>query len=344
MSIVLNTSTALLTAIQMAEADRLTTANGISDIDLMENAGRPVAQAILQRWARCPVIVLCGPGSNGGDGFVVARRLAEVNWPVRIALLVPRDQLRGPAAHHAALWRGAVECMAPEALDGAELVVDAIFGAGLSRPLEGVAATTLAAAAASKLPIVAVDVPSGLMGDSGLSLGAVKCVLTVTCFRKKPGHLLLPGRSLCGEVVVADIGTPVSVFGEVNPDTFENDPRLWASALPKLAENDNKYTRGHALLIGGYPATGAARMAARAAARSGAGLTTIAVPELALPIYAASLTSIMVSPLVIAEDLQLLLSDSRYWISDWPWHRVWSGNSCAGAGNLEDGATHCTRR
>ncbi|MFZ6641764.1 NAD(P)H-hydrate dehydratase [Undibacterium sp. TC4M20W] len=312
MSIVLNTSTALLTAIQMAEADRLTTANGISDIDLMENAGRPVAQAILQRWARCPVIVLCGPGSNGGDGFVVARRLAEVNWPVRIALLVPRDQLRGPAAHHAALWRGAVECMAPEALDGAELVVDAIFGAGLSRPLEGVAATTLAAAAASKLPIVAVDVPSGLMGDSGLSLGAVKCVLTVTCFRKKPGHLLLPGRSLCGEVVVADIGTPVSVFGEVNPDTFENDPRLWASALPKLAENDNKYTRGHALLIGGYPATGAARMAARAAARSGAGLTTIAVPELALPIYAASLTSIMVSPLVIAEDLQLLLSDSRY--------------------------------
>jgi NAD(P)H-hydrate epimerase len=312
MSIPLNTSTALLTVLQMAEADRLTVAFGISDIELMENAGRSAEQAIIQRWTPRAVTVLCGPGNNGGDGFVVARRLAEGNWPVRVALLVPQDQLRGSSAHHAALWRGPIECMAPEILDGAELVVDAIFGAGLNRALEGSAATTLASAVSRKLPIVAIDVPSGLMGDSGVSLGAVKSVLTVTCFRKKPGHLLLPGRSLCGEVVVADIGTPVSVFSKIVPDTFENSPQLWTDALPALQENDNKYDRGHALLIGGYPATGAARMAARAAARSGVGLTTVAASELALPIYAATLTSIMVSPLMIDEDLQFLLSDSRY--------------------------------
>jgi NAD(P)H-hydrate epimerase len=308
----LNCSTALLTAVQMAQADRLTVDSGISDTALMENAGRPVALAIMQRWTPRPVLVLCGPGSNGGDGFVAARRLAEADWPVRVALLVPREQLRGAAAHHAALWRGPVEALTPAALAGAELIVDAIFGAGLSRELAGAAAQTLATAAAEKMTIIAVDVPSGLMGDTGANVGAVQCVLTVTCFRKKPGHLLQPGRSLCGELVVADIGTPASVFEEVKPNTFENDPALWADALPLLQPDGNKYTRGHALLWGGWPTTGAARMAARAAARMGAGLTTIAVPEAALPVYAAALTSIMVSPITRPEDLEHLLADSRY--------------------------------
>jgi NAD(P)H-hydrate epimerase len=312
MRITVNTSTALLNAAQMAEVDRLTVAFGISEIALMENAGRPVAQAILQRWAPRPVIVLCGPGSNGGDGFVTARFLAEADWPVRVALLSSRDQLRGAAAHHAALWCGPVESMTAQVLDGAELVIDAVFGAGLSRFLEGAALDTLAAAAARKLSIVAVDVPSGLMGDTGQNFGAVAAVLTVTCFRKKPGHLLLPGRALCGELVVADIGTPVSVFGRVVPDTFENDPNLWADLLPEPRDNDNKYSRGQAMIVGGYPATGAARMAGRAAARTGAGLVTIAVSEVALPIYATALTSIMVSPLPANDNLDRLLADSRY--------------------------------
>lgn len=307
-----NTTMALLTVRQMAEADRLTLASGMSEIELMENAGRPVAHAMLQRWMPRPVIVLCGPGSNGGDGFVVARRLAEADWPVRVALLVPRDQLQGAAAHHAALWRGPIERLTPEVLDGAELVVDAIFGAGLNRALEGAAAATLAAAAARKMMIVAVDVPSGLMGNSGLNFGAVTAVLTVTCCRKKPAHLLLPGRALCGELVVADIGTPESVFEQLSPDTFENAPSLWADSLPEPQDTDNKYSRGHALVIGGYPATGAARLASRAAARTGAGLVTIAVPETALPVYAATLTSIMVSTLTEPEDLGQLLSDRRY--------------------------------
>jgi len=265
MPIPLNNSTALLTAIQMAEADRLTVASGISEIELMENAGRPVAQAIMQRWTPRPVIVLCGPGSNGGDGFVAARRLTEADWPVRVASLVPRDQLRGSAAHHAALWRGPVESMTPKTLDGAELVVDAIFGAGLSRSVEGAASDTLTAAAARELAIVAVDVPSGLMGNSGLNLGAVAAVLTVTCFRKKPGHLLLPGRALCGELVVADIGTPASVFDQVVPDTFENDPKLWADLLPKPHDTDNKYSHGphHGCSPHGGPRGGAKRRRTR---------------------------------------------------------------------------------
>jgi NAD(P)H-hydrate epimerase len=150
------------------------------------------------------------------------------------------------------------------------------------------------------------------MGDTGEALGAVAAVLTVTFFRKKPGHLLLPGRSLCGEVVVSDIGIPSAVLDRVTPSTFENDPRLWLSDLPLAREDGNKYSRGHALISGGYPVTGAARMAARAAARAGAGLTTIAVPAIALPIYAAALTSIMVRSLPAPDDFGALLDDKRF--------------------------------
>jgi hydroxyethylthiazole kinase-like uncharacterized protein yjeF len=308
----LNCSNALLTANEMEQADQLTIAFGISGNALMEIAGRAVAQAILQRWTPRPVLVLCGPGNNGGDGFVAARLLAQADWPTRVAALVSLDQLHGDAGHHAALWRGPVEALTPTALNGAELVVDALFGVGLSRPLEGVAAQTLAAAEALNLTIVAVDVPSGLMGDTGANVGAVRCALTVTCLRKKPGHLLQPGRDLCGELLVADIGTPASVFEKVRPDTFENHPQLWIDALPALQTDGNKYSRGHALVWGGWPTTGAARMAARASARAGAGLTTVAVPEAALQVYATALTSVMVSPVNGPEDLEHLLSDSRY--------------------------------
>lgn len=308
----LSTDTALLTTTQMAQVDRLTIMSGISGAVLMESAGRSVAQTILQRWRPRPVLVLCGPGNNGGDGFVVARRLAEAGWPVRVALLVPRDHLCGDAARHAALWRGPIEELTPAALDGAELVVDAIFGAGLSRALDVAITQTLATAAELGLTIVAIDVPSGLMGDTGANVGAVQASLTVTFFRKKPGHLLQPGRALCGEVVVADIGTSVSVFDTLVPDAFENNPSLWLDALPMLQPDGHKYTRGHALICGGYPSTGAARLSARAAARVGAGLVTIAVEPHALPVYAAALTSVMVTPIADLADVDRLLADVRY--------------------------------
>jgi hydroxyethylthiazole kinase-like uncharacterized protein yjeF len=281
----------------MQEADRLTEAAGISGKDLMLNAGTAVAREVMKRWSARPVAVLCGPGNNGGDGFVVAVALAAAGWPVRVALLGAAAHLRGEAAHHAARWMGSVEPFDVGILGGAELIVDALFGAGLSRPLEASVARVLETAAAKLIPVVAVDVPSGVMGDTGESLGAVQARLTVTFTRKKPGHLLLPGRDLCGMTVVADIGTPPSVLERIAIDTWENDPVMWRHRLPQLEVSGNKYSRGHALLVGGYPTTGAARMAARAAARMGAGLTTIAVPERGLDVYAAALTSIMVRAL-----------------------------------------------
>lgn len=308
----MTTHTALLTVCQMSQADLLSVAAGISEVQLMSNAGKAVAREIMQRWSPRAVTVLCGPGNNGGDGFVVALQLADAGWPTRLALLGVREHLTGAAAEHAARWHGPIELVSHAALQGAELVVDALFGAGLDRALHGPAAETLAAAAEKKLPIVAIDVPSGLMGDTGQNMGAVPAVLTVTFFRKKPGHLLLPGRHLCGEVVLADIGTPLSVFEKVKPDTFENDPQLWLAHLARPQAAANKYSRGHALVYGGYPLTGAARMAARAAARMGAGLTSVVVPELALPVYAAALTSIMVQPMAGLPDLQRLLTDKRF--------------------------------
>jgi len=306
-----NVAAALLDARQMGEADRLTVLAGISAGHLMDSAGRGVAQAVVQRWSPRPVTVLCGPGNNGGDGLVAARCLREAGWKVRVALLGSREHLKEPARYHAAQWPEAVLALAPGCIDGAELIIDALFGAGLSRPLEGAARQTLAAASAQRIPIVAVDIPSGVLGDTGADDGAQACVLTLTCFRKKPGHVLQPGRSLCGEIVVSDIGTPQAVFGQIVPDTFENDPCLWLAELPRPRQDGNKYSRGHALVSGGYPVTGAARMAARAAARVGAGLTTVAVPQVALPIYAAALTSIMVAPLAAPADFDALLGDPR---------------------------------
>ena len=305
-------ASAILRVAQMQEADRLSAALGLLGADLMHNAGNRVAGEAIRRWSARPVTVLCGPGNNGGDGFVAARALAVAGWPVRVGLLGAIERLRGDAAQHAARWSGPVEPIDERILDGAELVVDALFGAGLNRPLGQDAARMLDETARRRLPLMAIDVPSGLMGDTGESFGAVRATLTVTFTRKKPAHVLLPGRDLCGTTVVADIGTPASVLERIPVDTWENDPLLWRDRLPPLEVSGNKYTRGHALLAGGYPTTGAARMAARAAARIGAGLTTIAVPERGVDVYAAALTSIMVHPLGTPAELSALLNDRRF--------------------------------
>ncbi|MDP9091128.1 MAG: NAD(P)H-hydrate dehydratase [Pseudomonadota bacterium] len=279
---------------------------------LMQRAGESVAREVVHRWTPRPVTVLCGPGNNGGDGFVVAIALAEARWPVRVALLDDIEGLRGDARHHAQRWQGPVEPLSPGSIDGAELVIDAVFGAGLNRRLDLRVIDTLSFARRRAVPILAVDIPSGVTGDGGENWGAAPAICTVTFMRKKPGHLLLPGRDLCGEVVVADIGMPHAVISSLALDTWENAPALWREKLPQLQAAANKYSRGHALLYGGYPMTGAARLAARAAARMGAGLTTIAVPEQAFAIYASALTSIIVQPLVKEQDFARLLQDQRY--------------------------------
>ena len=304
--------TALLSVAQMTAADRAAIAAGTPGSVLMQNAGNAVVREITRRWSPRPVSVLCGPGNNGGDGFVVAIELARAGWPVRIALLGRKEELRGDARIHAERWSGSIDNLTPDAADGAALVVDALFGSGLSRRLDPQTLAVLTVVAQRGIPLIAIDVPSGVMGDTGESLGAAQAACTVTFARKKPGHALLPGRELCGEIVTADIGIPCAVIESLAIDTWENDPALWRTELPRAKSSGNKYTRGHALLCGGYPMTGAARMAARAAARIGAGLTTIAVPEVAFSIYAAALTSIMVRPLKQDGDFAQLLSDPRF--------------------------------
>ena len=303
---------ALLTPAQMSEADRLTIAAGVPGIELMENAGRKVADAVSRRWAPRPLTVLCGPGNNGGDGFVAARVLLERGWPVRLALLGTVAALRGDAALAAARWPGAVEALQPAALDGAALIVDGIFGAGLARLVEGVAAAVIEEIGERRLPVVAIDVPSGIDGASGEVRGiAPRAVVTVTFFRKKPGHLLLPGRIYCGETVVEQIGIADSVLDRIMPDTVENAPDWWLDAFPRPSLETHKYARGHALVAGGAVMTGAGRLASRAAARLGAGLVTVAAPEAAFPIYAAALTGVIVHPVPDLDAFDAFLADQR---------------------------------
>jgi ADP-dependent NAD(P)H-hydrate dehydratase / NAD(P)H-hydrate epimerase len=303
---------ALLTPRQMAEADRLTIAGGILGIVLMETAGRAVADAISRRWPSRPVTVLCGPGNNGGDGFVAARILAERGWPVRLALLGERSALRGDAAQASARWQAETEPLSVDALDGAALVLDALFGAGLARPIEGVAAAVIAALNERELPVIAVDTPSGIDGATGEVRGAApQAALTVTFFRRKPGHLLLPGRLHCGDTIVAPIGIAAGVLDSIAPDIGANHPRWWLDRFPSAGAAGHKYSRGHALVAGGSVMTGAGRLAARAAARVGAGLVTVAAPEAAFPIYAAALTGVIVAPIAGFDDFKSLLADRR---------------------------------
>jgi NAD(P)H-hydrate epimerase len=303
---------ALMTPGEMGVADRAAVASGVSEIALMEAAGRAVAEAVAAHWSQRPVTVLCGPGNNGGDGFVAARHLAMAGWPVRLALLGDRDCLAGAAAHHAARYRGAVEPLSPVVLDGAGVVIDAMFGAGLSRPIDGLVHDMIAALGASRIPVAAVDVPSGVDGATGEIRGAApKADLTVTFFRKKPGHLLYPARKLCGTTRLAQIGIPDSVLGDIMPRCFENGPPLWLGHYPWPQAEDHKYRRGHVVVSGGAELTGAARLAARAAARAGAGLVTVAAPEAAWPIYASALMGIIVRPMRKPEDFAALISDER---------------------------------
>ncbi len=303
---------ALLTVEQMYRADAAAMAAGIDGATLMEAAGAAITAQIRARWASRQVTVLCGPGNNGGDGFVVARLLAEAGWPVTLALLGDRARLKGDAALNAERWTGAVEPLTPSVLAGSDLVVDAILGAGLQRPVDGEARAVIEAINRDAMPCVAVDVPSGVDGNTGEVLGtAPSAILTVTFFRKKPGHLLLPGRERAGEVHVADIGIPAATLDDIDPRQFENGPGLWRTRFPRPGAADHKYGRGHALIVGGTSMTGAARLAARAARRVGAGMVTIASGPEALPIYAADSPGLLTTPVSTADEFAALLDDER---------------------------------
>jgi ADP-dependent NAD(P)H-hydrate dehydratase / NAD(P)H-hydrate epimerase len=299
----------ILTTKEMAEADAAAVAQGTPSLTLMDNAGSAVAEAIAARFPPCRVAILCGPGNNGGDGFTVARLLAGHGFDVVVA---HGGGHKGDAAAMAGRWKGASAPLTPASLDGAALIVDALFGAGLSRPLGEPYVSLVEAINRGHVPVVAVDVPSGLDGDSGKVLNvAVKANVTVTFFRLKPGHLLLPGRELCGQPLLADIGIPESAAG--SSKLYENSPALWGGAYrwPDVAAH--KYARGHCVIVSGPAhATGAARLAARGSLRIGAGLVSVAAEGDAVGANAAQLTAIMVKPFRRASGLAQLLSDKRF--------------------------------
>jgi len=303
----------LLPSATMAEVDRTAIEGGIAGIALMEKAGRAITRAITARFPPGRVLVLCGPGNNGGDGYVVARRLAAAGWPVRVAALVPIDKLKGDAARAAAAWSGPVAALDGVDLGWPGLVVDALFGAGLTRPVEGRAAAILDRVAEAAIPLVAVDVPSGVDGSTGAIRGtAARARLTVTFACRKPGHVLLPGRRYCGEVVTAPIGIPLDALVRHDLGWRVDTPALWRDTVPRRHAESHKYSFGHAVVVGG-PATttGASVMAATAALRVGAGLVSIACSPDALATYAAHVTAVMTRP--VADDAALagLFGDRR---------------------------------
>jgi ADP-dependent NAD(P)H-hydrate dehydratase / NAD(P)H-hydrate epimerase len=304
----------LLTADEMGRADRLAIQGGVPGATLMENAGRAVAEEVARRFPdKETVAILCGPGNNGGDGIVVARHLVDRGYNVSLGFDGDEARLPKDAAAMAKRFTGRREPLGPDLLTGADVVVDALFGAGLARPVEGALARLIASVNEGGLPVVAVDVPSGIDGSTGeVREVAIRAAATVTFFRPKPGHLLLPGRLHCGALTVADIGIPESVLAAIEPRTFANDPALWLSHYPWPREDGHKYARGHAVVVSGpVYSTGAARLGARGALRVGAGLVTVASPRDALLVNAAQLTAIMVRESDDARGLASLLADRR---------------------------------
>jgi hydroxyethylthiazole kinase-like uncharacterized protein yjeF len=303
----------LLTPAEMAEADRLTIAAGTPGYALMSRAGAAVGEAARDMAEGGRILVIAGPGNNGGDGFVAAALLRRAGRDVRVALLGSRAALKGDAKQAAADYDGPWEEIGPATDFSADLIIDALFGAGLARPLEDEAARVVEAVNAGAAPVLAVDLPSGIDGRSGAVQGvAIRAARTVTFVRLKPGHLLQPGRLHCGRTEVAQIGTPESVLAAIGPKAFQNLPELWRRCLRPPRPDDHKYARGHAFVVSGpMSATGAARLAAMGALRAGAGAVTVASPPDALLVNAAHLTAIMVRAFDDAEALGALLADPR---------------------------------
>lgn len=299
----------ILTVAEVRAADAAAIASGVSGATLMQRAGEAVAGTIQARFTPRQTIVMCGPGANGGDGFIIARALAEAGWPVKVAALEPAAGWTGDAAGARAGWSGDVTALVTVAFPDDGLVVDALFGAGLDRPLDSGVQSVLRAAERSGSPIVAVDLPSGLAGDTGKPLGhASACALTVTFHRKKPAHVLMPGRDLCGEIVVADIGLAAP---EGAAAVVENHPCQWRGRMPWPTTASHKHARGQLVVVSGGPwMTGAARLAARAGLRIGAGLVTVLSPPEAVSANAAHLEAVMVRPFDTDMELETLAAPS----------------------------------
>lgn len=309
----------VVTAAEMRAAEAALFARGTPSFDVMATAGRAVVEAIRLRWPTPfkRALVLAGPGNNGGDGFIVAAELKALGWDVQVAAMQPRDRYSGDAARAAALWAGPLVQLEPGALakldDGDCLVIDAIFGIGLARPVADAAKAVIHALHGRPCPVVAVDVPSGIDADTGAVLGAApRAALTVTFGWPKRGHLLLPGREWARDLVVADIGCRDADLPGLATVPRVNGTALWRHHLPLPSAADHKYTRGHALVAGGATMPGATRLASRAARRVGAGVLTVAAPKEAHPYYLIDQPGLIVREAAEAGDIKTLLEDRRF--------------------------------
>ncbi len=303
----------ILNAAEMKAAEAHAMEQGVSGIEMMTAAGRAAAETIAQSFKPRPVLVLCGPGNNGGDGFIVAQHLNEMGWTVRVACLVKRNALKGDAVLAAQKWSGEIEGLDSNlSVHKTGLIVDAVFGTGFDRTLAPELAILFDKIRTRKIPVAAIDIPSGVNATTGAAdVGALKARLTVTFCRKKYGHVLLPGKNLCGMVSVADIGITDDMIAAEKTHCFENAPALWLKHFPRPDAESHKYTRGHALVYGGEKRTGAACLAAAAAQKAGAGLVTIAAPEKAWAVYSSYRASLMVDECDDLETWKALLRDER---------------------------------
>lgn len=316
----------LLTADETRTVDRKAIESGIAGAQLMERAGTALFNLIVRSLSaatkadtdasdvkRAKIVIACGPGNNGGDGFVAARLLHADGWQVSVALNGARDQLNGDARLMADLYEGPLVALDPKAFTSADVIIDALFGSGLNRPFNHPYTDVIEAINTANKPVISVDIPSGVNADTGAVMGsAVHANITVTFVTRNPGHVLFPGRGLCGSVEIADIGIPDKILRALTPDSAINDIALWGRVWPQPMPTDHKYARGAAAIIsGGLEQSGAARLAARGALRAGAGVVTILSPGSALLAHANHLNAIMVRKADSAEDIAAFLSDPR---------------------------------
>jgi hydroxyethylthiazole kinase-like uncharacterized protein yjeF len=303
----------VVTAEQMREMDRLTIQRyGVPSLTLMERAGTGITQAIIERFARNArkgVLIVAGKGNNGGDGFVVARLLKKKRIPCEVALLARKDELSTDAAHNLNAFlklKGKVSEIATNDLDSLGdrarkngLIVDAILGTGVKNDVRGLYADAITLINTTGVPIVAVDIPSGLDTDKGKPLGAaVQAEMTVALAFPKLGEMIYPGLDYVGELVVADIGIAEEAIAAVAPKTELLNRDTIRRLVPRRDPDTHKGTYGHCVVVAGSRGkTGAAILACRAAMRSGAGLTTLAAPRSLNDIFASSLLEVMTEPL-----------------------------------------------
>ncbi|MGR6465533.1 NAD(P)H-hydrate dehydratase [Rhizobium sp. PAMB 3182] len=306
--------TVLLTPDEMGQADRDAAASGIDSYGFMERAGQAVAAAALRRHPGAGrFVVFCGPGNNGGDGYVAARALSESGCNIKVFHLGDPDRLKGDAAEARRRFGLGSEPLETYQLDSGDVIIDALFGAGLDRDVPAAVANLIETVNSAGMPVIAVDLPSGLCGRRGVPLGAsFKAEITVTFMTRKPGHLLMPGRALCGEISVFDIGIPRRIIAAQDSRLAVNGPGLWQGDLPTPDSAAHKFTRGHLVVFSGGPtATGAARLSAQAGLVSGAGLVTVVTPPNAALVNAGALTAIMLKSIADADDLAGWLKDRR---------------------------------